>query len=62
MNYFMSAESACLAKPFPADFADEWSCSSVHGHVARQIVVGIEHLYGEKYAFNLKHINKSKKK
>jgi hypothetical protein len=35
MNNFVATKGACLSKSLAAYFADEWSRSGVHGHVAR---------------------------
>lgn len=40
----VAAEGGRLPKALSADLAHEGTCSSVHGHVPRQVVVGVEDL------------------
>ena len=40
----MPAQSGRLTEALPADFADEGPRARVYGHVARQVVVCVEHL------------------
>jgi len=40
------AERAGLPEALPAQLADEGPRPGVHGHVARQVVVRVEHLRG----------------
>ena len=40
----MAAERARLPEAFPAHLADERTRAGVHGHVASEVVVGVEHL------------------
>ena len=40
----VAAERARLPEAFPAHLADERTRAGVHGHVASEVVVGVEHL------------------
>lgn len=43
VNDFVTAQSGRLTETFTAHFADKWSCSRVHRHVSREVVVGVKH-------------------